>query len=532
VAIAAAFLVSCGGGGGGTSAVPSGSSNSASGGTSKLSMAVTIPDGNAETTSNAARSASGFRSSESVAPSIKGVAVFAYPAGTTMPATPVLVGDLVLNAAGSLCVASGADRACSLNFTAPVGNDTVTIKLYDQEPSGGAIPATANLVATGTAAITVSTNGTNTASLTLNSITSSPLGSGGGAVGALDPSDNGSISGGIVLFTLLAGAVPGSQQVTASIAEVTDLSGLPSLSMQRRPQFVQGAGNTLIYAFGFTLTPTLTLNSSVTLKGTSFVISGSTLLSALTAAPTGTLNIAVYGGTSYTDVGSVAYTFTASTQTLNITSDVTGLNGQMGVTQTGVYILYLPPPVVGSVETPSPTMAPSSTPTPVPGVSPTPTPTPSPTAPPGSTVAKIGVVLGAPNGSNFYPTFFTTDPKLKYLVLGAAAPIQVTVTAFDASGLQIAGSFANAITLTSSSSNFTFTGGATLSAPLSAPGNLTLQYNGSGTTKSGFSTAITANVPLIAPASISAVCIASSSTYEKGQEGNGPDLANDAAGCN
>jgi hypothetical protein len=37
---------------------------------------------------------------------------------------------------------------------------------------------------------------------------------------------------------------------------------------------------------------------------------------------------------------------------------------------------------------------------------------------------------------------------------------------------------------------------------------------------------------LIAPASISAVCIASSSTYEKGQEGKGPDLANDAAGCN
>src|SRR6185312_2177214 len=194
VAIAAAFLVSCGGGGGGSSAVPSGSSNVASGGSSKLSMAVTIPDGN-ETTSSAARSVTDFRSSESVAPSIKGVAVFAYPAGTTMPGTPVLVGDLVVNAAGSLCVASGTDRACSLSFTAPVGNDTVTIKLYDQEPSGGAIPTNANLVATGTAAITVSANGSNSASLTLNSITSAPLGSGGGAVGALDPSDNGSISG-------------------------------------------------------------------------------------------------------------------------------------------------------------------------------------------------------------------------------------------------------------------------------------------------------------------------------------------------
>jgi len=252
-------------------------------------MALTIPQDATDGTSSTARSTSGWRSSESVAPSIKGLAVFVYPAGSAIPGTPALVGDLVIGAAGSLCsIDSNGNRVCNISFTAPVGNDTVTLKLYDQEPSGGAIPSSANIVATGNSAITITANGSNVATLTLNSVTAT-VGSSGGTVGTIDPSDNGSISGGIVIFNLLPGAVPGGQQVTASVSEVSDLSGLPSLGMQRRAQFVQGAGNTLVYAFGFTLSPALNLSLSVTLNGTTFNVTGGTLLSALTAAPTGTL---------------------------------------------------------------------------------------------------------------------------------------------------------------------------------------------------------------------------------------------------
>jgi len=385
------------------------------------------------------------------------VAVYTYAAGGSMPSTPNLVGDLSLTpSAGnkSLCVASSGGRACTLTFSAPTGSDVVFVKLYDLEPSGGAIPSNAVVLASGSGTITVGTNGANTATISLNS--TAPFGV--GATAMLAPTANAPISSGSVSLALPAGT---SGSVSANVSEVLQL--LLPLSTQRKPQFVSGAGNTEIWAFGLNLTPASTILPSpgVTLNGTAFVLTGS-LLSTLTAAPSGTLSVALYNGTGYTDVGYMTYTFTPSTSTLAITSDVLLLANESGINQTGIYVVYLPP--AGSVVPPPPSAN---------SISVT-------FSPPTGTIGGITY-----NGTSYYPTIGALDPSLNYLVLGATAPIQATVTAYDASGKAITGVVATPIVITNSNPTI-FTMSATTFS--SSPGTFTLTYTGNTGGTSGDST--------------------------------------------
>ncbi len=441
---AMALLAGCGGGGGGSTALPStssgGTSTSSSGSSSTtLSFTIAAPP----TTTSGER-----RSVQSVSTSINSVAVYAYAAGGSIPTTPMLVGDLSLTPSSgntSLCVASAGGRLCKITFTAPVGSDIVFINLYDLEPSGGTIPSNANVIASGSAPITIASNGANATTITLNS--TAPFGV--GVTATLTPTASGSVAPGSVSFALPAG----SGSVTANVSEVLQL--LLPLSTQRKPQFVAGAGNSEIWSFGLNLTPsTATLPSpGMSLQGTAFVLTGS-LVSTFTAAQAGTLSIALYNGSGYTDVGYVTYTFTPSTNTLAITSNTLLLGGETGITQTGIYVVYLPP--AGQV------------------------------IPPPPSASSITVAFSPPTGTSYYsapliPAGYTGTngiSGISYLVLGNAAPVKVTVTVRDANNNPISGPIGSSITLTSSDTSGAFTLPATTIT--SSPTSVTLQYNGTG----------------------------------------------------
>jgi len=295
-----------------------------------MSISFAIPNGNT--------GSSKTRNSQSVPTGINSVTVFAYPATGTQPATPNLVGDLSLTPTGgnkSLCVASSGGRLCTIAFTAPVGADVVLVQLWDMEPSGGAIPTGANLLASGTASVTVSANGSNSATITLNSVTATINSSITTNLPPLTPTPSGSITGGSVNFSIAPGLAPNGAQV--GISEVLQLS-LPALASVRRAQST--AGGTFVYAFGFTLTGATALSPPGLTISASFSVSGP-LVSSLAAS--GTMNVARLSGTTYTDTGSVSYTYSAGTLTIS--------GGSSGVTSSGVYIIYIPAGTAGSSST-------------------------------------------------------------------------------------------------------------------------------------------------------------------------------------
>lgn len=498
-ATAVALLAGCGGGGGGggSTAIPA----TSSGGSASQTLSFTI--------SNPVSVTGDSRKPQTVASSINGLAVFAFAASGTMPTTPTFVGDLSLTpSAGntSLCVASGGSRVCTITFSAPVGADIVFIKLYDMEPSGGAIPSTATVLASGSGTLTVNLNGTNSATITLNSTAPFAV----GTTAMLTPTAVAPIASGSVSFALPAGT---SGSVSANVSEVLQL--LLPLGTARKPQFVSGAGNTEIWAFGLNLTPSTTTLPSpgMTLNGTAFVLTGS-LLSTFTSAPSGTLNIALYTGTGYTDVGYVTYAFTTATKTLAITSDTQLLGGESGINQTGVYVVYLPP--AGSAVVP--TVAANSI-----SVS---------FAPPTGTIS--GVTY---NGTSYYPVTGSADPSLNYLVLGNAAPVTVTVTAYDSSGNAINGSLTTPIVITNSNPTVFTMSATTLS---SSPGTFTLLYTGGPTETNGATTSTTIGtstsgitVNKTPSATISAACLKSNSPYENANDdqAGSVDIGEDAKGC-
>jgi hypothetical protein len=320
----------CGGGGGASSTPHAGGGTVSSQSTGGVSISFTIPSGNT--------GSSLTRKSQTVPSSIEGVAVYAYSASSSQPSTPTLVGDLAVPPTvpgnTSLCVAVAAGRQCTISFSAPVGSDVISVALYNAEPVSGAIPASASLVASGMASLTVSANGTNSATLTLNSVAASFNGASGGSLPALTPTATATISGGNLSLSLPAGAVSGNVQV--GVSEV--LSLLIPLSTQRHPQYTAGAGNTMVYAFGITFLPAVTLSSSMTLTGTTFQIIGS-LASQLSSS--GNLSVAQLTGNTYTDVGQVTYTFSGGTLT------ITG--GTAGIVTSGIFVIYIP--AAGTVNT-------------------------------------------------------------------------------------------------------------------------------------------------------------------------------------
>lgn len=407
-AVAVAALCACGGGGGGASAVPHVSSGTTTpaGSSGNATLSFTIPGGNTGTSKT--------RASQSVPSSINGVLVYAY-AGTTVPSTPALVGDLSLTPSGgnkSLCVAASGGRQCSLTFSAPVGTDTIAIQLYDSEPVGGAIPSTANLVASGSTQIAIGANGTSSGSITLNSISQS-FGASGGSLPPLTPTATASISSGSVNLSLPSGLISGNEQV--SVSEV--LSLLLPLATQRHPQYVAGSGNTEIYAFGLTFAPPVTLTGSMSLSGTTFTIAGS-LATKLAAAPAGTFYVALQTSTTYVDVGTVTYSYNTSTSVLTITSGVTPVSGQNGISGAGIYVLYLPP--AGST----------------------------------STLSRIAITYSPAN-----------------VTIGVGSTVTATVSAFDANNNPIA----VPVALTNSDASGAFTLSATT---VNAPGSVTITYSG------------------------------------------------------
>jgi hypothetical protein len=319
----------CGGGGGGSSALP-GSVSAASNARANVTMSISIPN-------TGTSSASATRSLQAVPSSSTGIAVFVYAAVPgTQPSTPTLVGDLSLTPTGgnqSLCVPSGGARQCTITFSAPVGTDVVSVQLYDAEPSGNplAIPASAHVVAMGVSqAFTVSANGQNGVTVPLN-IPGTVNPDGSASFPALPSAGNASvgITGGTVNVSIPAGGVPSGEQV--SVQEVLTLT-IPLSSIRRAQTFVQGSGNTFIYGIGFAISGgSLPLTQSLTVSATFQITTGL----ATTLGLSGSLNVAQQTGTSYTDVGSVAYSVSGTTLTIN------GVSGILG---TGTYILYLAPP--------------------------------------------------------------------------------------------------------------------------------------------------------------------------------------------
>jgi len=363
--IAGSFALSlfgCGGGGGGSSSVPAGGSAGAGLSTANTTLSLTVP--------NAASGSSAARSAQSVPSAINGVTVYAYAASGTQPSVPTLVGDLSLTPSGgnkTLCVAASAGRSCTIAFAAPVGTDTVSIQLYDAEPVSGSIPSTANLVASGMTSLTVSLNGSNAASIILNSVAGTVNSDGSATFNPLIPSGNSAgITGGAVTFAIPAGGVPAGEQV--GVSEVLQLT-LP-LSSVRSPQtvttstptpsptptptlaptptpvptptlpaFGPGSGNTFIYGIGFTISGGSAPLTQPLIISAAFQISAAL---ASTLGLSGTFYIAQQTASSYTLVGSAAYTVSGTTLT------VTG--SKTGIVQPGIYVLYLP----GTPPTPTP----------------------------------------------------------------------------------------------------------------------------------------------------------------------------------
>lgn len=351
-------LFGCGGGSGGSSSVPAGGSAGAGLSTANTTLSLTVP--------NAASGSSAARSAQSVPSAINGVTVYAYAASGTQPSVPTLVGDLSLTPTSgnkTLCVAASGGRSCTIAFAAPIGTDTVSVQLYDAEPVSGSVPSTANLVASGMASLTVSLNGSNTASIVLNSVAGTVNANGSATFNPLIPSATSSgITGGAVTFAIPIGGVPAGEQV--GVSEVLQLT-LP-LSSVRSPQaaattpppptptptatskptptptlpaFGPGSGNTFIYGIGFTisggsapLTQPLTISAAFQISATL----------ASTLGLSGTFYIAQQTASSYTLVGSAVYTVSGTT--LTVTGTATG------IVQPGIYVLYLP----GTPPTPTP----------------------------------------------------------------------------------------------------------------------------------------------------------------------------------
>lgn len=355
------LLAACGGGGGGSSPAipvsavspPGATAGAGSGPTAgaPVTMTFTIPVG---TTSS-----SQGRAVQTVPSGSKGLLLYAYAASGSQPATPTLVGDLAVPATGgnvSLCTVSGSTKTCNITFNAPVGNDVIAVQLYDQEPSSGTISGSANLLAGGSTTANITTNGTNGIAISLNGAAGSISASAAWTPAPVAAPTSASISGGSINFSLPAGSVSGNAQVSVS----TVLQLVIPLSSGRHPQFTQGAGNTFVYGFDFTVVGVTSLSSSLSLVGTTLNVTGS-LASALSSS--GFLNVALLSNSTYVDVGSVTYTFSGGTLT------VTG--GSTGMTQNGIYILYIPPS--GATPPPSPSPAATATPTATPTATAAPT---------------------------------------------------------------------------------------------------------------------------------------------------------------
>ncbi len=304
-----------------------------------MTLTMTVPSGAVATSST--------RTAKSVPAGSKGIAVYAYLASGTQPSTPAFVGDLEVPATNGntqICSPVTGGVSCTITFSAPVGTDIIAVQLYDTAPSGGAIPKSATLLAAGTPSggtVTINANGSNPISISINSA-SATIGAGGGTVGTFTPTGSSTITGGSIGFSIPSGAVGGNVQV--GVSEVLTLF-IP-LSNQRKPLFTQGAGNTFVYGFAITFSPSTTLSSPLSINA-SFQVTGS-LASSL--ASSGSLNVAQWTGSTYNDVGYASYTYSGGTLTIN--------GASTGVTTSGIYILYIPAP--GTAVTPPPSVGSSS----------------------------------------------------------------------------------------------------------------------------------------------------------------------------
>jgi hypothetical protein len=337
--VAAAALSSCGGGGGGaSSAIPA----SANGGSQSANATLSIGIQSTGT-------AGATRSTQSLPTNSSAIAIYTYLANGNPPSTPTLVASLV---SAPPCTAASGPRTCSITFSAPVSttaNPTVVaVQIYDTAPinctngtnctlKGG------NVIAGGIASQAINVNGANSVNVTLSSVSqqvsisgSSPvalptlapiIGGGSGIVGGslnITVPGNSGLSNGTVLT--VGGVAP--TQLTVQISSNT-----------RRPQFTSGAGNTYVYGLSFALNPSQTLNVPLQV-GASFQVNAS-LGSQLGSS--GTLSVAQFNGTTYADVGTIGYTYSAPTLTITDT----GTSGiKLGSTGGVVYVIYLSAPSV------------------------------------------------------------------------------------------------------------------------------------------------------------------------------------------
>jgi hypothetical protein len=333
--VAAAALSACGGGGGGaSSAIPASANAGSQSANATLSIGI-----------QSAGTAGATRSTQSLPTNSSAIAIYTYLANGNPPSTPTLVASLV---SAPPCTVASGPRTCSITFSAPVSTSAnptvVAVQIYDTAPinctngtnctlNGG------NVLAGGIASQAINVNGANSVNITLGSVSqqvsisgSSPvalptlapiIGGGSGIVGGslnITVPGNSGLSNGTVLT--VGGVAP--TQLTVQIS-----------SIRRRQQFVAGAGNTYVYAINFGLNPSQTLGVPLQV-GASFQVNA-TLGAKLSAR--GTLNVAQFNGTTYTDVGTVGYSYTAPTLTITDT----GTSGITSGTTSGIiYVIYLP----------------------------------------------------------------------------------------------------------------------------------------------------------------------------------------------
>ncbi len=136
-------LAACGGGGGSglpgsiPTAVPSGPTNGA---TQRVKISLIVP-------SNPATAAA--RHPSYISTSALGASIAVTQGATTVNAV------LDLSSGSTACSGTGSARTCTTSITVPIGADTFTVTVYNQAPSGNAIPSGAHILGIGTTSVNV-----------------------------------------------------------------------------------------------------------------------------------------------------------------------------------------------------------------------------------------------------------------------------------------------------------------------------------------------------------------------------------------
>lgn len=288
-------------------------------------------------------------------PTNGGIAVLTYQGTSSTPAT---------TSVAPLC----SSTSCPVSFSAPIGATVIVVQIYSTAaPVTTTIPGGSTLLAFGSTTYTFSANGTNSPSITLNATTAgSPTSPGGGST--VQTSSGGGVSiptyvpnytasgstlgaGTSIGFTIPTGAGL-SSNVAAGISDVIQSQLTVTLSSARAaasiPSYAPTSSsvtNYFIYGFALTLVNTASPGTTVTAGSplcianpSTFVITNSTLQNAL--GPAGTLYIAQPTGSTYTNVGTIAYTFSGNTLTTGTCTST--------ITQNGIYIIYLAVPANSS----------------------------------------------------------------------------------------------------------------------------------------------------------------------------------------